>query len=430
MLRGGLAADAGARALQTCMEMTLPKEAEVELNQVMKSLGSGGKEEINNQSDTTGMLIDDHGRMVIRIPAHLQHVLLGPRAKAYMARPAARPAVDRTSVEDDKSNICTDCCASMTITGSLANTTDVQAKSVIVDMAESGTSMNATHTCMKTYFVKNRTGEVVTITTPALYVKSVHQDLLSGKACNRANIRIILDEDPDISGLYPLDEKKQQHIEESIPFISEPTDLYLLKIEEMDWRKFHATNGYDLWHRRLMHCPNRNIRESIQHTKGMEKLLKYRFNDHDKCPSCMIGKSTKQDTPGPIKRATKPFEKVTFDLIISSVTSIEGFNAAALYVDDASAFKWLYGLKSKDEALNAAQRWMAETSQLREKYPLYVVMRDNAGENKSKEISEYFTSKGVTNRYATAYEQHQDCLSERVGSRNQVGNVARQIGDG
>ena len=130
MLRGGLAADAGARALQTCMEMTLPKEAEVELEQVMRSLGSGGKEEINNQSDTTGMLIDDQGRMVIRIPAHLQHVLLGPRAKAYMARPAARPAVDRTSVEDDKSNICTDCGASMTITGSLANTTDVQAKSV------------------------------------------------------------------------------------------------------------------------------------------------------------------------------------------------------------------------------------------------------------------------------------------------------------
>ena len=33
ILRGGLAADAGARALQTCMEMTLPKEAEVELKQ-------------------------------------------------------------------------------------------------------------------------------------------------------------------------------------------------------------------------------------------------------------------------------------------------------------------------------------------------------------------------------------------------------------
>ena len=393
MLRGGLAGDAGARALQTCMEMTLPQEAEVELNQVMKSLGSGGEEEIDDRSYMTGVSIDDQGRMVIKIPAYLHHVLLGPRPKAYMAKIAARPAVERASVENDKSYLCTDCGASMTITGSLANTTDVQAKSIIVDMAESGTSMNATHVCMKTYFVKNRTGEVVTITTPALYVKNVSQDLLSGKACNRANIRIILDEDPDISGLYPLDEKKQPHIEESISFISEPTDLYLIKIEEMDWTKFHATNGYDLWHRRLMHCPNRNIRESIQHTKGMEKLLKYRFDNHEKCPSCMIGKSTKQDAPGPIKRATKPFEKVTFDLIISAVTSIEGYNAAALYVDDASGFKWLYGLKTKDEALGAAHRWIAETTQLREKHSLYVVMRDNAGENKSKEISDFFTSK-------------------------------------
>ena len=160
----------------------------------------------------------------------------------------------------------------------------------------------------------------------------------------------------------------------------------------MDWRKFHETNGYDMWHRRLMHCPNRNIRETIPFTKGMEKLLKYRYNENDKCPGCMIGKSTRQDVPGPAKRATRPLEKVTFDLIISTVTSVEGYNAAALWVDDCSGFKWLYGLKTKDEVLGAAKRWMAETANLREKYPLFVVMRDNAGENKSKEISDYFTS--------------------------------------
>ena len=81
--------DSGARALQTCMEMTLPQEAEVELKQVMKSLGSGGKEEIDNQSYTTGVSIDDQRRMVMRIPAHLHQVLHGPRVKAYMARSAA-----------------------------------------------------------------------------------------------------------------------------------------------------------------------------------------------------------------------------------------------------------------------------------------------------------------------------------------------------
>ena len=146
---------------------------------------------------------------------------------------------------------------------------------------------------MKTYFIKNRTGEVVTITAPALYVWNVHQDLMSGKACNRAIIRIVLDLDPDIAGLYPLDKEKQQHIEESIPFIDDPTDLYL-----------------------NMNCPNRNIRESIPFTKGMEKLLKYRYSGNEKCTGCMIGKRCHQDFPGPAKRATRQLEKVTFDLII------------------------------------------------------------------------------------------------------------------
>jgi hypothetical protein len=73
---------------------------------------------------------------------------------------------------------------------------------------------------------------VVWLTVPALYVKAVNQDLLSWKAYNKIGVRIILDEDPDISGLYPLDKEKQQHLEESIPFIGVPTDLYLLKIEK------------------------------------------------------------------------------------------------------------------------------------------------------------------------------------------------------
>ncbi len=39
-------------------------------------------------------------------------------------------------------------------------------------------------------------------------------------------------------------------------------------------------------------------------------------------------------------------------------------------------------------------------------------MRDNAGENKSKVLSDYFTSKSVENYYATAFESHQDGLAE------------------
>jgi hypothetical protein len=88
----------------------------------------------------------------------------------------------------------------------------------------------------------------------------------------------------------------------------------------------------------------------------------------------MIGKSTRQDTPGEIQRATRPLQRVKFDLVVSSIKSLEGHDYAALFVDDCTGFKWLYGLKTKDEAFDAAKRWMAEISDIRAKYPLLVVM--------------------------------------------------------
>ena len=101
MLNGGPGADCPARAFQPCVEMMLSRLTEVELEQVILSLGAGyigGKEEIDALSYRDVFSIDEEGRSVIKIPAHLHQVLLGPRIKAFMAR----PAVDRTSADDHK----------------------------------------------------------------------------------------------------------------------------------------------------------------------------------------------------------------------------------------------------------------------------------------------------------------------------------------
>jgi hypothetical protein len=53
--------------------------------------------------------------------------------------------------------------------------------------------------------VKIRVGEMVSITTYAIYVKGFVQDLIflmAGKSLNQGKIRIILDEDLDVSGIY------------------------------------------------------------------------------------------------------------------------------------------------------------------------------------------------------------------------------------
>ncbi len=118
-------------------------------------------------------LPDKPGMPTITIPwnpCYLYDLLFGSRPKAYMAgQEDIRP-------DEDKSNICTDTGASICVTGSLENTIDVVEKLVCVEMAENGTSMKATHVCMETYFLKHRSGEVVSLTVPALYVKSVNQD--------------------------------------------------------------------------------------------------------------------------------------------------------------------------------------------------------------------------------------------------------------
>jgi hypothetical protein len=80
-------------------------------------------------------------------------------------------------------------------------------------------------------------GNSVTITVTALFVKGLPQDLLGRESVNRENIRLILDLDHDICGLYPLDKNNEQHYQDSIEFIEE-TDLFYLQTEDMNWTTY------------------------------------------------------------------------------------------------------------------------------------------------------------------------------------------------
>ncbi len=66
------------------------------------------------------------------------------------------------------------------------NCSDVQERVVAIQTAQGGTVMLTSHVCLKTYFVRDRTGELRPITTKTYIVKNLKRDLLSGKALNRA----------------------------------------------------------------------------------------------------------------------------------------------------------------------------------------------------------------------------------------------------
>jgi hypothetical protein len=103
---------------------------------------------------------------------------------------------------------------------------------------------------------------------------------------------------------------------------------------------------------------------------------------------------------------------VNFDLISSSVTSVEGYNYCAVFTDECTEHRWTYGFKTKDELIFAVKQWYAKIADLREEYQLLVVTGDFAGENMSQEIQEFSTEKGVESFFATPYEPWQDGLAE------------------
>ncbi len=73
--------------------------------------------------------------------------------------------------------------------------------------------------------------------------------------------------------------------------------------------QFGKMSRYELGHRRLGHCTNRNIRDTIKHSEGLDDLRSSTFEEHVKCPCCMIGKSTLEDLPRLRNRATEPLAK-------------------------------------------------------------------------------------------------------------------------
>ncbi len=156
--------------------------------------------------------------------------------------------------------------------------------------------MTTTHVCMKTYYVKSRTGEICPLTTKAFIVPSLRSDLISVESLNRQGYRVIHDPDPEESGIYPIFDGKIDK-SKSFAFMSEPSNLFYFKAESMLAQQFGKFSGYEKWHRRLGRTTNRDIHDPIPYVKGLEEPTNKFYHQHTKCASCMIGKSTLEDFP-------------------------------------------------------------------------------------------------------------------------------------
>jgi hypothetical protein len=85
---------------------------------------------------------------------------------------------------------------------------------------------------------------------------------------------------------------------------------------------------------------NRNIRDSMKWNTGLEDLKSLTYEEHVKCPSCMIGKAILEDFPKARQVKVKPQHQINVDSFSFSVASIAGHNHAVVFVDKCSGYNW------------------------------------------------------------------------------------------
>ena len=75
---------------------------------------------------------------------------------------------------------------------------------------------------------------------------------------------------------------------------------------------------------------------------------------------------------------------MNMDSFSSSVKSVEGYLHAVVLVDNQTGYRWIYGIKTKDETIKVVKQWYSYIADLHARHKLVVVMSDNACETYGK----------------------------------------------
>ncbi|XP_066925577.1 uncharacterized protein [Clytia hemisphaerica] len=192
---------------------------------------------------------------------------------------------------------------------------------------------------------------------------------------------------------------------------------YLCKTSVSDTR----TESLKTWHKLLGHCNLSDVKK-LEGAQGMNISDKSDFD----CETCILAKQTNTRNRDADIRATKPFELVHTDLAgpVDPVAK-DGHRYAMIFVDDFSGCSFTYFLKNKSDALQATEKFLADTNPFgnvktfnfhTEFLPTEDTDRlrsDNGGEYISAEFKALLLKYNIKHELTSPYSPHQNGTAER-----------------
>ena len=178
-------------------------------------------------------------------------------------------------------------------------------------------------------------------------------------------------------------------------------------------RADEKVNEIDLWHQRLGHISEQNLKKVSQKEMiGGMKLPKTQTQSF--CESCAVGKATKRKFETSKIRTTRKLELVHSD-VCGPITpnSLSGNRYFITFTDDYSRCTAVYFMKHKSEALEKFKEFEAtavgdcgET--------IGTFRTDNGTEYISQAFKEYLKSRQIRHQTSAPYTPEQNGVAERV----------------
>jgi hypothetical protein len=168
----------------------------------------------------------------------------------------------------------------------------------------------------------------------------------------------------------------------------------------------------NIWHRRLAHLSEDNVRKLAAMVKGMS--IRYR-TAVGVCDACMEGKQHRQPSHQPATRAVQPLELIHSDLCGPiDPTSFGGAMYFILFIDDGTRYTYIYLLKRKtsNSVLERFQEYKAEVEkQLGRNIKR---LRTDGGGEYENWMGNYLKGSGIIHETTAPYSPDQNGVAERA----------------
>ena len=290
-------------------------------------------------------------------------------------------------------------------------------------------------------------GRQTTLGVPVLYVEGAPETLLPVKQITNAGKgfsvlfsskrqgikiydhkdRVVYDDRSLVDGSYCINNVYDHSLSSSYSMKAVSLDISDTWAEQAYLANTYTGNKnlHDLWHCRLGH---RSFRSSSVRSY-METTFGEKFKSDAKskafCEACVSAKAHKIPPPKFSRRlATRPLERVYFDVIGNIPPGIGGYKYILTFVDEFTRYKAIKLLKSREEVYDKVMEYKREAEGHFKNHgfslgtacnsPRMVAFcSDGAGENTSNKLAEFLDNNSIDHELSIPYEHHQMGLVER-----------------